>query len=95
MSKKREVTVTVKQDEAAPVAVEVLAASIQSISDGVKKLLAGPLKEETLLLLIQDAAPRVHGPLGRSATVSKKEIKAVLDGIAGLAAAHIKRKPQS
>lgn len=85
--------VNVKNDAEKPVPVEVLAESIVAISQGVKKLLAGPIKEETLLLLIQDAAPRVKGPLGRSDGVTKKEIKAVLDGIVSLEATHLKRKP--
>lgn len=72
---------TVKQtDNAVP--VEVLAQSIVSISAGIKKLLAGPINERGLCLLIQHAAPT---------TLSQKEIKSVLKGIADLEKTYLKK----
>lgn len=90
MKKTKPVTVVVKQDENAPVAMDILAASIIAISHGIKKLLTGPFKEDALLLLIQHAAPTVK--VGwKSTPLTKKEIKAVLDGISQLEATYLKK----
>lgn len=79
-----------KQDEEKPVPVEVLAESIKAISDGVKKLLAGPLNERALVLLIQHAAPAI-GKYG-STKVGMTEIKAVIEGMGSLEATYLKKK---
>lgn len=81
--------IIVKQDEANPVPVEVLATSIKAISDGMKKLLSGPLNEKALVLLIQHACPstRKYGP--RPGT---SEIKSVLAGIESLERTYLKAK---
>ena len=81
--------VTVKQDEKKPVPVEVMAASIVSISEGIKKLRASPLNDRALVLLIQHACPQVNYK-----PVSGKDVRAVLAGIEGLEREYLKpRKP--
>ncbi len=84
--------VTVKQDEEKPVAVEVLAASIKAIADGVKKLREGPMNEKALLLLIQHNT-RGCGKYG-SGHASTGDIRAVLESMESLEAAYLKRKPK-
>lgn len=69
----------VTQDDAKPVPIEVMAESIVAISQGIRKLRAGPLNDRALVLLIQHAAPSHNG-----AAISQKEIKAVLAGIENL-----------
>jgi hypothetical protein len=66
-----------------PVPVEILAKDIQAISAGIKKLLAGPLNERALVLLIQDASPTV---------LTQRHIKAVIAGLGSLEATFLKRK---
>mgnify|MGYP001605680136 CR=1 FL=1 len=78
----------VKQDEQKPIPVEVLAASIKAISDGITKLRAGPLNERALVLLIQHAAPSI----GYGKYISPKHIKAVLEGISSLEREYLKPK---
>lgn len=86
--------VVVRQDEQKPVPVEVLAASIRSISDGIKKLRAGPLNDKAIVLLIQHAAPHVGGRSGYG-QISTKEIRAVIEGMDALEATYLKRKPKA
>lgn len=72
----------------------VLASEIQKISDGVKALRKGKLTDDTLVLLIQHAAPNVRAGGRRFNTpgpVSARSIRAVLDGLESLAAAHLKK----
>lgn len=76
----------VKQIEEAPVATEILAESIVTISRGVKKLLAGPLSTDALVLLIQEAA----GGRGR---ISQEDIRTVMAGMSQLEERFI-RKPK-
>lgn len=78
--------------EGAAVSTEILATSIVAISEGVKKLLAGPLAHDTLVLLIQDAAPSIPSGYLKKAKVGQREIKAVLAGIEALAKTHLKPK---
>lgn len=80
--------VTVKQDELKPVPVEVLAASIKAISDGIVRLRAGPLNERALVLLIVNAAPTI----GYGKNISAKHVRAVLDGISSLEREYLKPK---
>lgn len=71
----------------------VLASEVTRISAGIKKLRAGKLNDDTLVLLIQHAAPSLknHGrPYGKS-PVSARAIRAVLDGLESLATAHLKQ----
>lgn len=70
--------------------VEVLAESISSIAQGVKKLLAGPLNERALVLLIQNACPQV-GKYPPHA-ITQKEVKAVLEGLQSLEKEYLKPK---
>lgn len=80
----------IKQEQGKePMPVEVLAESIRSISQGIKKLQEGPLNDKCLYLLIQNAAPST----GRNyQKISIAEIKAVLNGIESLASTYLKKK---
>jgi len=70
-----------------PMPVEILADHIKAIADGMRKIRNGPLNEKALLLLIQNAAPSLrHGQ-----RVSATEIRAVLEGIASLERAYLKK----
>lgn len=80
-------TVKVKQDkDNYVVPVEILAEEAKAISFGIKKLLAGPLKRKTLLLLIQNSAPSIHGK-----KLSMSQIDVVLAGIESLEKDHLKQ----
>lgn len=70
----------------------VLASEIQRISGGIKRLRAGKLNDDTLVLLIQHAAPSVRSSrtLNKS-PLSTRAIRAVLDGLENLALAHLKQ----
>ena len=85
--------IIVKQNPEAEVPTEVLAESIKAISEGMRRLRSGRLNDRALFLLIQDAAPNTGGKY-RSAPLSIKQIRAVIEGIDQLAAAFL-RKPQS
>lgn len=76
-------SIVVKQVEGAEVPATVLAQSIVGISRGMKTLLAGPLNERALLLLIQDAA-------GGKSHVSLQVIKSVLSATADLERLYVK-----
>lgn len=80
-------SVKITQDKEKPVPVEVIAADIQAISQGIKKLRQGPLNDNALYLLIQHAAPTVG-----QRPVSKQQIKAVLAGIEALESEYLKKK---
>ncbi len=86
----KKVKVVVKQNEEKPVPVEVIADSIKSISEGIKKLRSGPLNDKALMLLIQHAAPTKGSYSYQKITIG--EIKAVLDGIEGLEEFYLKKK---
>lgn len=47
--------ITVKTNEANPEPMEVLAKAVIEISDAFKKIEAGPLRQHTIILLLQDA----------------------------------------
>lgn len=86
-------TIQVKQDDAAPVPVEVLAAEIASIAGGIRKLRAGRLNDRALVLLIQNAAP-MAGVRHKAKPVSASTVRAVLAGIENLEREYLKpRKP--
>lgn len=84
----------VKQNPDKPVAVEILAESIVAIAQGVRNLVAGPLNERALHLLIQNAAPSSGGRRGYS-PIAIKDIKAVFAGIAALEATYLKKATRS
>jgi len=67
--------------------IEVLADSIKSMSDGIKKLRAGRLNDKALFLLIQHAST---SPYRNGLKVSITEIKSVLGGIADLERTYLK-----
>jgi hypothetical protein len=73
----------VKPDPNNPEPVEVIAAAIVAIYEGIKKLRAGPLNDRALLLLIQHATP---------GQVTAKQIRAVLNGIESLEEQYLKPK---
>ena len=80
-------SVSVKQDPEKPVPIEVLAESIKTIAQGVRKLRAGPLNDRCLFLLVQHAAPKVDYK-----TISARDIKAVFDGIDSLENEYLRKK---
>lgn len=69
------------QDPEKPVPTDILAESIRTISDGVRKLRAGPLNERCLVLLIQES---VCGHKTGRKSLSRSDIKAVLDAAESL-----------
>ena len=87
--------VVVKQNEEKPVPVEVLAEAILSISEGVKKLRAGPLNERALLLLIQNAAPAMKSGRYHRTPVTTKMVNAVLQGMDALEREYLKPKKEA
>lgn len=80
--------VVVKQNADMPIPVEVLAASIKAISDGVKKLRTGKLNDHALLMLIAHACPVPKGYPRRP--VTPKIVKAVLAGMEQLEREYLK-----
>lgn len=73
------------------VPTEVLAESIVAISDGVKRLRSGKLKESALLLLIQHAAPSPkRGRYRTGQPIPIRTIKAVLEGMESLKTQFVK-----
>jgi hypothetical protein len=88
-NKSEKAEVIVKQNPDKPVPVEVLAESIKAISRGIEKLLAGPLKDETLYLLIAKAAPNVGGKYGNG-PMSTRQVRAVIQGIKSLEREYLK-----
>lgn len=83
--------VRVTQDPEKPVPVEVIAESITSMADGIRKLRAGPLKDSALFILIQRACPGV----GRfKQKPSMGHVRAMLEGIESLESEYLKGKPK-
>ncbi len=76
--------------KAEDVPTEVLADSIVSIAQSMKKLRAGRLTDKALFLLIQHAAPKPsHGVGGQ---VTQAHIRAVFEGIESLEATFLKKQ---
>jgi hypothetical protein len=63
---------------------EILAKHIVEISESMRRLMAGPLKEHTIVLLIYDA-------IGTTKGVGKRDIAKVLNAIENLAHRYLKR----
>lgn len=80
--------VKVIQDEAKPIATEVIADAIVAISDGIKKLRSGRLNDKALFLLIQTASPARNN----YQKVGIYEVRAVLEGIESLESTFLKKK---
>lgn len=74
--------VRVVQDKENPVAFEVLAASIQTIADGMKKLTESRLTEYALILLLVDATK-----------LSRRDVGVVLNALKLLEYNYLKPKP--
>lgn len=81
--------VKVIQNEEKPMPVEVIAESIKSISDGVKKMRSGPLSDNAIYLLIHHASPSV----GYSGKPSMKQVRSVIEGMESLEKTYLKKKP--
>lgn len=88
----RKITVKQPPEKEDEVPTEVIAAAIVVISEGIKKLRAGRLNDKALVLLIQHAAPGKKNKFG-SKPVTSTEIRAVLEGLEGLQATFLKKKP--
>lgn len=80
----------INKDETKPMAVEIIAESIEIISNGIKELRNSPLNDKALYLLIQHAAPtgRYNQRIGIS------DIRAVIEGIESLEGTYLKKKPK-
>lgn len=79
----------IKQDAETEVPIEVMAESIKIISEGIRKMRQGRLKDKALFLLIQNAAPCVSGRYGNS-KIGITEVKAVIQGIESLEREYLK-----
>jgi hypothetical protein len=66
-----------------PELLNELEEQLRAMSGAVRRLLAGPLNERALLLLINDACP---------AKVGISDIKVVLDAVANLDSKYLKKK---
>jgi hypothetical protein len=86
--------IIVKQDIESPLPTEILAESIKSISDGIKKLRSGRLNETALLLLIKHAAPTVKTGKYTREHVTPKQVRAVLEGMEQLEREYLKPRKQ-
>lgn len=78
-------TVTVKQNPEKPVAVEIIAESIVTISQAMRKLRQGQLNDKALLLL-------VHNAVSPAGTVTRSGVKAVMDAIENLEREYLKKR---
>jgi hypothetical protein len=87
---KKATVVRVTQDEEKPIATEVLAQEIMSISQGIRRLLNGPMNRKALVLLIKHASPAMGQYPARHVGIA--EVKAVLEGIESLEATYLKPK---
>lgn len=77
--------VEVETDDTAP---KVLAQAIVKISDGMQKLLDGPLTNEAIVVLIHESVPVKDRP-------TKRDIKTVLAAVHGLAGKWVKPSRRS
>lgn len=75
--------------EESEITTEIIAEAIVSISEGIKKLKAGKLKDHALYLLIQHAAP-MSGTKYKKTRVSVSDIKAVIQGMESLSKEYLK-----
>lgn len=84
--------IIVKQNDDAPIAAEIIAASIVQIADGINALRSGPLNDRALFLLIQNASSLFSsGSVGSRRRVTIGEIEAVFEGIAALKETYLKK----
>lgn len=75
-------TIKIKKNEEAPESVELLARSIVQVAEGFQKILATPLRERGLIVLLHDG-------IGQG-KISKSQIKLVLEALPRLKAWYIK-----
>jgi hypothetical protein len=74
--------IKVVKDKEAPESAELLASSVVAVAEGFKKILATPLTERALVVLLQDGIGAAH--------ISKVQIKLVLEALPRLKAWYIK-----
>lgn len=89
MANKNQKTISVVTDEENPIAVEIVADAIISISESIKKLNNTRLNRRALLLLIADNCYPIKRGYTRT-PISSKTIEKVLDSIENLRKAYIK-----
>lgn len=87
---KKKTETVVKQIENDLVTVEILASSIVAISEGIKKLRAGKLTDDALILLIQHAAPAKRVGGYAKSPISAAEVRRVLAGLEDLSKTYVK-----
>lgn len=85
----KKTNVQIKQQEGQEISIDILAIEIKAISDGIKRLRSGKLKDSALVLLIQNAAPKIGGKYNNS-IITKTEVTAVLSGIENLEREYLK-----
>lgn len=83
--------VIVKQDDADPQPIEVIAGAIKAIADGMRAMRSTRLNDRALVLLVQDAAP-AYGARHNKKKVSASEVRSVLAGIEALEREYLKPK---
>lgn len=83
---------SIKQDTSKSIPVELLASSLMTISEGIKRLRKERLNDRALFLLIQNAAPK-NGPRSNSPQITLQEIQCVIEGLERLEETFI-RKPE-
>lgn len=76
--------VVVKEDPGERVPTQVLATSIREIADGMKRIRAGDLNDDGLVLLIHHAMPQ-------NRRVAPETIRLVLDSIEGLGRKYLRK----
>lgn len=75
--------IKIKKNEDAPESVELLAQSIIQVAEGFQKVLATPLSERALIVLLHDG-------IG-AGKITKAQIKLVLEALPRLKAWYIKK----
>lgn len=86
MSKKE---LEIIKDGENPESDTVIAKAIIEISSAIKRLLAGPITKDALVILIRENCQRI-GPKWQRAKPTKKTIAAVLDSIESLKERYVK-----
>ena len=81
MTKKPQEVIFTQEEN--PIPVEILAEHIKAISEGVKTLMAGPLNEKAIVLLIQHAIP--------GTAVKVTDIRAVIRALERLETTYLKK----
>lgn len=74
----------IKQNEEKPIATEILAEAIVTVAAGMRRMLNGPLGQNALVLLVQDAC-------GGRGAISQEDVKKVLHGAARLEELYVRQ----